>query len=79
MALKEEKVLVTSGNKKANVRTETSAVSGIRLTIVRKNRHRMPPHILSHRLHEVEVCRRKEVCKAKVIMVPFSDNRADMI
>ena len=37
MALKEEKVLVTSGKKKASVRKETSAVSGMRVTIVPKN------------------------------------------
>ena len=34
MALKEEKVHATSGKKKANVRRETSAVSGMRVTIV---------------------------------------------
>ena len=39
----------------------------------------MPPHLLSHLCHEVEVCRRREVSKAKVTMVPFSDNRADII
>ena len=37
MALKEEKVLVTSGKKKASVRKETHAVSGMRVTIVHKN------------------------------------------
>ena len=36
MALKEEKVFVTSGKKKGNVRRETNAVSGMRVTIVRK-------------------------------------------
>ena len=34
MALKEEKVPVTSGKKKASVRKETNAVSDIRVTIV---------------------------------------------
>ena len=29
--------------------------------------------------HEVEVCRGKEVSEAKVITVPFFDNRADVI
>ena len=39
MALKEEKVLVISGKKKANVRQETSAVSGMKVIIVHnKNR-----------------------------------------
>ena len=79
MALKEEEVFVTSGKKKANVRKETNAVSGMRVTIVYKNLITMPPHLLSHPCHEVEVCRRKEVSKAKVTMVPFFDNRADII
>ena len=79
MALKEEKVLVTSGKKKASVRKETNAVSGMRVTIVHKNQTTMPPHLLSHPSHEVEVCRRKEVSMAKATMVPFFDNRADAI
>ena len=49
VALKEEKVLVISGKKKAIDRRETSAVSGMRVTIVHnKNRTQMPPHLLSH-------------------------------
>ena len=36
MALKEEKVLVTSGEKKASVRKETNAVCGMRVTIMPK-------------------------------------------
>ena len=79
MALKEEKVPVTSGKKKASVRRETNAVSGMRVTIVHKNQTTMPPRLLSHPCHEVEVCRRKEVSNLKVNMVPFSDNRADII
>ena len=59
VALKEEKVHATCGKKKANVRRETSAVSGMRVTIVHKHRHRKPPHLLSHQWHEVEVCRGK--------------------
>ena len=47
MALKEEKVLVTSGKKKTSVRKETHAVSGMRVTIVHKNQNTMPPHLLS--------------------------------
>ena len=77
--LKEEKVPVTRGKKKANFRRETSAVSGMRVTIVHKNQNTMPPHLPRHPCHEVEVCRRKEVSKAKVTMVPFFDNRADII
>ena len=79
MALKEEKVLVTSGKKKNNVRKETSALSSMRVTIVRKNQNTTPPHLPIHLSHEVEVCRRKEVSKAIVTMVPFFDNRADII
>ena len=36
MALKEEKVFVTSGKIKASVRKETNAVSGMRVTIVHR-------------------------------------------
>ena len=77
MALKKEKVFVTSGKKKADVRRETSAVSGMRVTIVRKIQNTKPPHFPSPRCREVEVCRRKEVSKARVIMLPFFDNRAE--
>ena len=79
MALKEEKVFVTSGKTKASVRKETNAVSGMRATIVRKNQNTMPPHLPSHPSHEVEVCRRKEGSEAKLTMVPFFDNRADIL
>ena len=79
VVLKEEKVPVTSGKKKSSVRKETNAVSGMRVTIVPRNQTSLPPHLPSHPGHGVEVCRRKEVSKAKVTMVPFSDNRADII
>ena len=39
MALKEEKVLVTSGKKQANVRRETSAVSCMKVTIVHNKKN----------------------------------------
>ena len=42
------KVPVTSGKKKASVRKDTTAVSGMRVTIVRKNQTTMPPHLLTH-------------------------------
>ena len=77
-ALKEAKVYVTSRKKKASVRRETSAVSATKPKIVRKNQNTLPPQFPSHQRHEVEVCRRKAV-SAKVTMVPFSDNRADII
>ena len=79
VALTEDKVYATSGKKKANVRRETSAVSGMRVTIVHKDRHRKPPHLLSHQWHEVEVCRGKEVSRAKVILVSFFNNRAHIL
>ena len=79
MALKEEKVFVTTGKTKASVRKETNAVSGMRVTIVHKNQNPKPPHLLSHQCHEVEVCRGKEVSKLEEIMVPFFDTRADII
>ena len=60
MALKEEEVLVTSGKKKASVRKETDAVSGMRVTIVPKNQNTLPRRLPSHPSHEVEVCRKKK-------------------
>ena len=79
MALEEEKVPVTSGKKKASVRKETNAVSGMKVTIVPKNQDTLPPRLPSYQWREVEVCRRKEISKAKLTVVPFSDNRADII
>ena len=61
MALKEEEVLVTSGKKKASVRKETDAVSGMRVTIVPKNQNTLPRRLPSHPSHEVEVCRKKSI------------------
>ena len=72
-----KRYLLPVEKKKANVRRKTSAVSGMRGTIVHKNRHQMPPHFLSQQWHEVEVCRGKEVSRAKVILVSFLDNRVD--
>ena len=46
-ALKEEKVSVSSGTKKASVRKETNAVSGMRVTIKHKNQNTLPPRLLS--------------------------------
>ena len=60
-------------------RRETNAVSSMRVMIVHQNRHRKPRHPLSHQCHEVEVRREKEVSEAKVTMIPFFDNRADII
>ena len=69
MAWKEEKVLVSSGKRKACVRKETNAPSGKGVTIVHKNQNTTPPHFLSHPSHEAEVCRGKEVSVANVTMV----------
>ena len=79
MALKEEKVHVTSGKKKASLRKETVAVSATKSKIVRKNLNTLPPHLLSQSCHDVAVCRRREVSEAKITMGPFFDNRADII
>ena len=76
-ALKEEKVSVTSGKKKASVRMENSAVSTTRPKIVRKNQNTLPPRLLSQPCREVEVCRGREVSEAKVSVGPFFDNRSD--
>ena len=75
----EEKVSVTSWKKKASVRMETNAVSGMRVTIVRENQNTKPPHLLIQPYHEVEVCRGKEVSEAKVSMGPSFDTRADYL
>ena len=70
-----KRYLLSVERKKANVRRESSADSGMRVTIVpNQSRIRMPPHLSSHQWHEVEVCRGKEVS-----MMPFFDNRADTI
>ena len=79
MLLKEDKVPVTGGRKRVSVREETNAVSGMRVTIVHQNQNTLPPHLLSHQRHEVEVCRGKEVSEAKVTLVSFFDNRVDII
>ena len=44
MALKEEKAFVTRGKKKASVRKETNAISGMRVTIVRKKTRTQSRH-----------------------------------
>ena len=43
-----------------------------------KNQNTMPPHIPIQPLHEVEVCRGREVSEVKVTMGLFFDNRADI-
>ena len=63
--------------KKGGVLRETSAVSGMRVTIVR-NRHRKPNHPLSHNLQkrEVEVCREKEMPEEEPSLSNSIDRRA---
>ena len=51
VVLEEEKVFVTNGKIKASVRRETSAVSGMRVTIV-QSWHQKTRHPLSHQLHK---------------------------
>ena len=78
LVLKEEKVFVTSGKKKRSVRSETNAVSGMRITIVR-NRHRKPNHPLSLDLQKrkVEVCREKEMPEAEASLRNSIDRRVN--
>ena len=72
-------LFAASGKKMASVRKETDAFSATEPKILRKKQNTLPPHLPGHPFHEVEVCRRREVCKAEVTMVPFSDNRADIL
>ena len=60
VALKEEKVFVTSGEKIRSVRKKTHVVFGMRVTIVQDG-HQNLPHFLSHQLqeHEVRMCQEK--------------------
>ena len=69
MALKEEKVPVTSGKKKASVRKETKCSFRHKSDDrAQQNQTTMPPHLKSHPFYEVEVCRRREVSIAQVRM-----------
>ena len=78
-ALKEEKVSVTSGKKKASVRKETDAVSDPKPKIGHKSQNTLPPRLLSQPYHEVEVVSKKRSIQGKSNMGPFFDNRADRI
>ena len=66
--MKEEKVFVTSGKKKASVLKETNAVSCMRATIM----HRKPTPKAATPSKCVE---EKKYPRQKVILVPFFDNR----
>ena len=79
MVLKEEKLFVTSGKKKARIRKETNAVSGMRVTIMQQNLHQKPLHLLSHQHQEVAVRREKGASEAEVRLAELFDNRADTI
>ena len=79
MVLKEEKVSVTDGKKKASVRKETVAVSARIPKIVLKNQNTLPPHLPSQPFHEGEVCQRREASEANVDMDPFFDYGVDII
>ena len=76
MALREEKVYVTSGKIKANVGEETNAVSDTRVMIVHQNRHRKPLHPLSHQHQEVEMRREKGASEAEDSLGSPTDSRA---
>ena len=73
-------MLPVERKKKPAFEKRPSAVSGMRATIVPKNQNNKAATPSEPTLnHEGEVCRRKEVSQAKVTMVPFFDNRADII
>ena len=63
---------------KASVRHETSAVSCMRATIVRKNRKPKPSRLLSHQLTRGRSVSRKRSVRGKCNHDAF-DNRADII
>ena len=65
MALKEEKVPLTSGKKKASIRRETSAVSGMKPKIVRKNQNTLLPHLQRQSYHEGRSVSRKRSIRGK--------------
>ena len=71
--------MFSAEKKKANVRKETNEVSGHESNDRAQKQKTMPPHLLSQPYHEVEVRRRKEVSKAKEILVSFFDNHADTV
>ena len=78
--MKEEKVFVTSGKKKASVRKETVAVSVTKP----KDRAQKPEHTAATPSEPTvsrggQVCRAREVSEAKVTTGPFFDNRAHII
>ena len=78
MALKEEEVFVTSGEKKGTVRREANVVSGMRVMIV-QNRHQKPSHPLSHQLpkHQVEVRREKDTSEVEASLGSSIDSRVN--
>ena len=73
--LKEDKVFVASGKRKGSVRKETSAVCGMRVTIV-QSRHQRQYHPQSHD-HEVEVCREREMPEAGASLRNSIDRRVN--
>ena len=79
VALKDEKVPVTIGKKKASVRKESDAVSGMRVKIMQKTDTKSRHTFWGILVTGMELCRGKEVSEAKVNMLPFFDNRADVI
>ena len=68
MALKEEKVPVTSGKQKTSVRKETSAVAGMRVTIVPKKPEHTAATPSEPSFSRGRSVSKKEVSKAKVTL-----------
>ena len=75
-----EKVLLTSGKKKGQCsKGDHCSFRHQSDDRAQKPENTLSPHIPSQPSQEVEVCRRREVSKTKVTMVPFFDNRADIL
>ena len=74
VALKEEKVFVTSGEKTRSVRKKTNVVFGMRVTIV-QDQHQH--HFLSQQLqeHEVRMRQEKETPEAEASLGSSIDSR----
>ena len=76
VSLKEEKVFVTSREKKRSLRKKTHVVFGMRVTIV-QDQH--PHHFLSQQLqeHEVGVRQEKETPEAEASLGSSIDSRVN--
>ena len=77
MALKEEKVFVTSGKKKGSVRRVTKEVSGMSNDRAKPTPKAAPPSEPQSSKHEVEACREKEMPEAEASLGNSIDPRVN--